>query len=168
MNRPRSWSPSHKSALVERCFAVLRHRRNVKNDAHGLAASVPNVTDCAAILEWCRLPACQLGFAHKHVHGNSLLLVLDDRSPALIIGSRLILTLPVKRSLIDPMIDIAVILGLPLFADRYEQHMYLPFVQNDMASMPIPRIELLPEQRRYFFTLKKLPDSKLQWIENGF
>ena len=67
-------------------------------------------------MEWCGFTACQFGFTHKQVNRNIPLLMLDDRSTALIVGSSLLLTLPVKRSLIDPMIDIAVILQIAVVA----------------------------------------------------
>ena len=105
-----------------------------------------NVAHRAAILKRRRLAVCEFCRTYEQVYGDTQILMLDDATTAIVVWSGLILTLPVERPLVDPMVDIAMVLRFTLLADGHEQHVHLAFVQDDVAGVPVTRVELVAKE----------------------
>ena len=87
--------------------------------------------------------ALQFVLAHKQVDGNPQFFMLDDFLAALALWRGGVLTLPMKVTLIHPMVQVTVVLCLALLIECDQQDMDFFVIQRHMAAVPIAGIELL-------------------------
>ena len=91
----------------------------------------------------CSLAALQLVLAHEKVDGNTQFFMLNDFLAALALWRGGVLTLPMKVTLIHPMVQVTVVLCLALLIECDQQDMDFFVIQRHMAAVPIAGIELL-------------------------
>lgn len=104
-----------------------------------------HVTRYPVVDEGRRLPASQFVVAHEEVNCDAALCVLDEFAAALALRRCGVLTLPVESVLVDPVVEITVILRLALLVERHQQHVGVVLLEHNMAAIPDARIEAFAE-----------------------
>lgn len=94
-----------------------------EDHAHRCAALVRTVDGRAVIDEGGSLTLSQLVVAHKEMNRDAQGSVLDDFLAARTAGCGAVLALPLEGVIVDPVIDVAMFLGLALFVQCDQQHM---------------------------------------------
>ena len=87
--------------------------------------------------------------------------VADDLLAALAARVGVVLALPVKVAVIDPVVHVLVFVSPALFVDRDQQDVRLFGGQHHMADVPIAGVVRLAKQRRNVFAHEGFTDGQI-------
>ena len=88
--------------------------RKIENNTHRSTSLVRHIRHLALINKWRRLASSQLAIPDEKMNVDAALFVFDDLSTSLAFRRRRILALPVKVMLVDPMVQVLVLLCFSL------------------------------------------------------
>ena len=95
-----------------------------KNYAHWFAFRMALVANRALIDKWRCFSFEQLVCPNKQVDGDTQLRMLDNFLPSFTDWCGGILALPMKISVVDPVVQVALVLRLALFVQCHKQYMH--------------------------------------------
>lgn len=111
-----------------------------------------SVFDRPVVGEWRPFSVFELRCPCKKMDGDTALDVLDDVESLLATWRRRILTLPVERVVVDPMIQIAMINRLALLVDRYKKDDGSFIIERDVSDVPASLVKDFSEKSWYIFS----------------